>query len=246
MSYIAATAGFPLQGATFDAWDRYLHFDWVQMMTWVSLHPRMQWILELAYFSFAVQTVTTVLALGIAGQLDRFSTFVLAFVCTTLVTIAISAICPAAGPWLFLDLQPSMANGFLPASSTSWPVFLGLRDGTLHTVYGLNSERIITFPSLHAALGILFAVALWRVSVVRWIALVLNGLMVIATPAYGSHDVVDVIAGILIAAVCWVTAVRLFATGPDSTPEYLATIEDPPRSYPRPYPKRHRLRVAQA
>lgn len=89
-----------------------------------------------------------------------------------------------------------MANGFLPALSTSWPVFLGLRDGTLHTVYGLNSEGIITFPSPHAALGILFAVALWRVSVVRWIALVLNGLMVIAPPAYGSHYVVDVIAGI--------------------------------------------------
>jgi hypothetical protein len=42
-----------------------------------------------------------VLALGIAGQLTRLSTFIIAFVATTLVIIAVSAICPAAGPWLF-------------------------------------------------------------------------------------------------------------------------------------------------
>jgi membrane-associated phospholipid phosphatase len=232
LSYIAATAGFPLQDATFDAWDHYLHFDWVQMTTLISPRPGLQWILQLAYFSFAVQTITTVLALGIAGQLDRLCTFILALVCTTLVTIAISAIYPAAGPWLSLDLQPSMANGFLPVSSTSWPVFLGLRDGMLHTVYGLNSEGIITFPSLHAALGILFATALWRVSVVRWIAVGLNALMLIATPAYGSHYVVDVIAGILIAAACWVAVVRLFAANADATPKQLATIPDPPSIVP--------------
>jgi len=232
LSYIAAAAGFPLQDATFDAWDRYLHFDWMQMMTMISLHPGVQWILLLAYFSFAVQTVTTVLALGITGQLDRLSTFIVAFVCTTLITIAASAVYPAAGPWLFLDVQPEMANGFLPVSSTSWPVFLGLRDGTLHTVYGLNSEGIITFPSLHAALGILFATALWRVSVVRWIALGLNGAMLIATPAYGSHYVVDVIAGMLIAAACWVAVARLFAANVDSAQNHLATIPDPPSIVP--------------
>ena len=232
LSYIAATAGFPLQDATFDAWDRSLHFDWMQMMTLISLHPTAQWILLLAYFSFAMQTVATVLALGIAGQLDRLATFVVAFVCTTLVTIAVSAVYPAAGPWLFLDIQPAIANGFLPVSSTSWPVFVGLRDGTLHTVYGLNSEGIITFPSLHAALGILFATALWRVSVVRLIALGLNGLMLIATPAYGSHYVVDVIAGVLIAAVCWVAAARLFTASAETTRKRLATIEHPPSIVP--------------
>jgi len=86
------------------------------------------------------------------------------------------------------------ANGFLPASSTSWPVFLGLRDGTFHTINGLNSEGIITFPSLHAALSILFATALWRVRGIKWAGLALNGLLLISTPAFGSHYFVDVLA----------------------------------------------------
>ena len=131
-------------------------------MTFVSLRPGLQLVLSLAYSSFALQTLTTVLALGIAGQLTRLSSFIAAFIATTLVIIAISAVCPAAGPWLL----PRKSSRRAPTVScrrhrSSWPVFLALRDGTLHAVYGIRSEGIITFPSLHAALGVLFPVALW-------------------------------------------------------------------------------------
>jgi hypothetical protein len=232
LSYIAATAGFPLQDVMLDTWDHHLYFDWTQAMNFIAARPALQVVLFLAYSSFALQTVTTVLALGIAGQLDRLGTFIAAFVCTTLITIAGSAIYPAAGPYLFLELQPEMTNGFLPVSSTSWPVFLGLRDGTMHTVYGLNSEGIITFPSLHAALGILFAAALWRVRVVRGIALGLNGAMLIATPAYGSHYLVDVIAGVAIAIACWFAVARFIAAGSSVASPQLATVADTPSIVP--------------
>ena len=216
LSYLAATAGFPLQDALFDSWDRqWLHLDWSSMMQFIAARPRLRLVLLLAYSSFAVQTVTTVFALGVAGQFARLTTFVVAFIGTTLITIAISALLPAVGPWVLFDLDPAMANGFLPTSSTSWPVFLGLRDGTFHTIHGMNSEGIITFPSLHAALGILFAAALWRTRGIKWAALALNGLMLVSTPAYGSHYVVDVIAGVLIAALCWIAAARYF--GADAT-----------------------------
>jgi membrane-associated phospholipid phosphatase len=232
LSYIAATAGFPLQDAALEAIDRQMGVDWAKLMTFVSLHPGLQLVLSLAYSSFALQTLTTVLALGVAGQLTRLSSFIAAFVATTLLIIAISAVGPAAGPWLFLDIQPASANGFLPTSSTSWPVFLALRDGTLHTVFGIRSEGIITFPSLHAALAVLFPVALWPVKGVRWFALGLNILLVIATPAYGGHYVVDVIAGILIAAACWVAVARLLDAASDTHAEQVAAIDDPPSIVP--------------
>jgi PAP2 superfamily len=232
LSYIAATAGFPLQDAALEAIDRHLGVDWAQLTTFVALRPRLQLVLSLAYSSFALQTLTTVLVLGVAGQLTRLRSFITAFVATTLVIIAISAICPAAGPWLFLEIEPASANGFLPASSSSWPVFLGLRDGTLHTVYGIRSEGIITFPSLHAALGVLFPAALWRVKGVRWFALGLNILLVLATPAYGSHYVIDVIAGILTAAACWVAVARLLDAASETHPEYVVAIHDPPSIVP--------------
>lgn len=232
LSYIAAASNFPLQDKTLEAWDRLLGIDWTQVLTFVSSRPGLQYILFIAYSSFALQTLATVLVLGLAGQLTRLSTFINAFVGTTLVTIALSAVFPAAGPWLFLDIQPTTAHGFLPASSTSWPVFIGLREGTLHTVYGLNSEGIITFPSLHAALGVLFPAALWRVAGVRWIALGLNGLLLIATPAYGSHYFVDVIAGIVVAAACWMSVAWILAAAPEMHPEHIAAINNPPSIVP--------------
>jgi len=42
----------------------------------------------------------------------------------------------------------------------------------------------------------------------RWVALALNAAMLIATPAYGSHYLVDVFAGVAIAAVCRIIAAR--------------------------------------
>jgi hypothetical protein len=236
LSYITAAAGFPLQDATLDAWDRHLGIDWTALLTFVSLRPGLQHVLLFAYSSFTLQTLTTVLVLGMAGQLARLSTFIGAFVTTTLVIIAASAVWPAAGPWLFHDIQAAGANGFLPLSSTSWPVFFGLRDGTLHTVYGLSSEGIITFPSLHAALGVLFPAALWHVRGVRWIALGLNGLLLIATPAYGSHYFVDVIAGILVAAACWIAVARVIDAAAELPLEPIAAIPDPPSIVPEALP----------
>jgi hypothetical protein len=215
LSYLAARAGFPLQDALFDSWDRqWLHLDWTSLMQMIAQRPALRLVLLLAYSSFAVQTMTTVFALGVAGRLASLKTFIVAFIATTLSTIAVSAVLPAVGPWVFLDLHSDITSGFLPTSSTSWPVFLGLRDSTFHTINGMNSEGIITFPSLHAALGILFAAALWRVKGIKWAGLALNAAMLVATPAYGSHYFVDVIAGILTAAVCWNAAAKFFGADP--------------------------------
>jgi PAP2 superfamily len=233
LSYLAATAGFPLQDALFDAWDRQLQLDWSWLMSFIAARPSLQFVLLLAYSSFAVQAVTTILALGVTGQLARLTTFVIAFIATTLITIGVSAVLPALGPWLFLDFHPAMANGFLPTSSTSWPVFIGLRDGTFHTIHGLRSEGIITFPSLHAALGLLFATALWRITMVKWMAIVLNGLMLVATPAYGSHYFVDVLAGVMVAAACWIAAARFFGTASAAPIDLPATLQDAPSIVPK-------------
>jgi membrane-associated phospholipid phosphatase len=67
---------------------------------------------------------------------------------------------------------------------------------------------------------------------VRWLALGLNILLVIATPAYGRHYVVDVIAGILIAAACWLAVARLLDAASETHPQRVAAIDDPPSIVP--------------
>jgi membrane-associated phospholipid phosphatase len=62
----------------------------------------------------------------------------------------------------------------------------------------------VSFPSLHVA-GALLVVYLSRgVAWLFWPTLVFNALLVAATPVFGGHFFVDVLAG---AAVFWVAAV---------------------------------------
>jgi hypothetical protein len=222
LSYIAATAGFPLQDALLARWDEGLGFDWLGLTVFVAEHPLLNRALHYAYSSFVLQTIAVVLVLGFSNQLIRLRVFIVAFIATSLVTVMISALVPAAGPWLFYGVNTAMTQGLIPASSTSWPVFLGLRDGTYFVLDGLNSEGIITFPSLHAGFAVLFTLALWRTRYMRWPAVILNAAMLMATPTNGSHYLVDVIAGLIIPTLCWIATARLVVDGarePEADPE---------------------------
>jgi membrane-associated phospholipid phosphatase len=202
LSYLAAALNFPLRDGLFDAADRALGFDWASLLAWMNARSSLFAILDLAYASFLPQAAVTVLCLSFCDQALRLRTFMLAFVVTTLITIVISGVLPAYGVWMHHGLQAE-AGSILPASHTSWAAFGALRDGTLRLLVASGSEGIITFPSLHAALGVIFLLALWRVPLVRWAGVVVNVLMIAATPIDGSHYLVDVIAGVAIALICW-------------------------------------------
>jgi hypothetical protein len=206
LSYLAASVDLPLHDGALDALDRALGFDWIALLGFMNAHPALQPAATAVYLSFAPQLTVTVLALGFAGHLKRLRIFVLAFILTALTTIAISGLLPAEGAWTYFGLKTD-AHTMLPVSHTSWPVFHALRDGSERVLMATGAEGIITFPSLHAALGVMFALALWPVPALRWIAI--NLVMLAATPIDGSHYLVDVLAGIVIAAVCWWSARKM-------------------------------------
>lgn len=209
LSYIAASPSLPLWDDTFAAWDRWLGFDWMALLAAMNAHPVLHRLCALAYASFPIQVTTIILVLAWAGQSARLQTFLLAFIATTLVTIAGSAVVPAQGVWGHLGLSQADYPAISPITQTlHLPIFHGLRDGSLRILSGSEAEGIITFPSLHAALGLLFILAMWRVRYLRWAALVVNLLMIAATPIDGGHYFSDVIAGLAIAAACWACIAR--------------------------------------
>ena len=115
---------------------------------------------------------------------------------SALLCIAVSALLPAEGVWGYYKLTAADHAAIVPAT----------RELHLPIFHGLNSEGIITFPSFHAALGVVFMVALWPVPVLRWIGAVVNGVMIVATPIDGGHYFIDVFAGIVVAWFCIVVA----------------------------------------
>jgi membrane-associated phospholipid phosphatase len=222
LSYLAASLNFPLYDHWFEAADKVFGLDWFGLFDWLKGHATAGFLLRLVYLSLMPQTLVVILALSLAGHFAALRIFVLAFVFAALVTIAISAFWPAQGVWLLHGVTAS--DGLrLPVSATSWPVFLGLRDGTFRLLMAGGAEGIITFPSLHSALALILAVAFWPLPALRWIGVGLNTIMMVSIPIDGSHYFTDMLAGIVIAVACLLAARAMVQRANQPRPALAAT-----------------------
>ena len=211
LSYIGASAALPLWDTNLAALDHRLGLDWMAWLAVMNAAPLLHTVLAVAYASFAVQTTAIVIVLAIARYALRLRIFILSFVLLTLVTIAISTVMPAQGVWGYLHLSALDSPAIVPITrDLPLPVFFGLRDGTFRHLVAEGAEGIISFPSLHAALGLLFIFALWPVRYIGGISALFNLMLIAATPVDGSHYFSDVIAGLVIAALSWIAVSHIF------------------------------------
>lgn len=214
LSYVAAAAALPLRDAAFDSMDQALGFNWRGLLGVMERWPELHSAMRAIYLSLTVQMAAVALLLGFTGRLAWLRVYMLAFIFAALITIAVSVWAPAEGVWLHDGIKIA-DPALLPASHTSWPVFLGLRDGSYRALMAVGAEGIITFPSLHAALAVILVAAFWPVPLARWLGGTLNTVMLAATPVDGSHYLVDVFAGIAIALLSLLMArfmvARMFA-----------------------------------
>lgn len=202
LSYAVAATGGPLWDETFLALDRALGLDWTTYLAGLNDQPGLAAVLTLAYRSLMPQMILVVIALGFGGRLRASREFVLAFVIAGVVTVLLSGLLPAIGTYGYLGLRPEDFPRLHPAAPYAhFTDFLGLRDGTFRVVVLGRIEGIITFPSFHAALGVLFIRYFWMSRITRWPGLVLNAAMIAATPMDGGHYFVDVAAGAVIAVL---------------------------------------------
>ncbi|CAO4176006.1 phosphatase PAP2 family protein [Methylorubrum populi] len=81
-----------------------------------------------------------------------------------------------------------------------------LRDGSLRAVPLEEVGPVISFPSLHCAVAYLVTAALWPLGTLRWVTLLLNGVMTLSAVTHGAHYASDCIAGLFVAAVSFRTA----------------------------------------
>jgi membrane-associated phospholipid phosphatase len=229
LSYLVAAVGaaFPLHDAMFEAADRALGLDWRGMLAWMNEQTLAHFVFMQSYMSFSVQATATILMLAFFSRLVHIRVFMLSLMLSALVCMAISGVLPAQGVWGFYNLNAADYPAIIPATREAHlPMFHGLRDGTYRVISGGGMEGIITFPSFHAALAVVFMVALWPIPVVRWFGIAINSLMIVATPIDGGHYFIDVIAGIATAVLCIATA-RAAATWAGHAPASLSTSKIP-------------------
>ncbi len=150
--------------------------------------------------------------------------FIAAFVVALFTTDLLLAIVP--GKSAAALLLPSGAPHAPASGLRHIPIIEHLRAGTLGPVDIGHLDGLIAFPSFHSAAAVLFAFAAWPVRWLRIPSLLLNALMLAATPIQGGHYFADTIGGICVAlgaiAITW----RLPSPSLAGTPSPASGAED--------------------
>ena len=76
---------------------------------------------------------------------------------------------------------------------------LALRTDPQHVLDLNNLPGLVTFPSFHTAMGIIAIYCSRGTPWLFWPSLIINILMISSTPLFGSHYLIDVIAGAVVA-----------------------------------------------
>ncbi len=210
LSYQMATLGFPLQDRAFHAADLGLGLDWLTYLKAVNERPWLGDLFSFAYASFIPQAIVLITVLSFSGDRIRIRIVIFAMMIAGLITILISGFLPAMAMFVHLGLSPADYPNLQPgASFVHVADMIGLRSGAPYRFDLTRAEGIITFPSYHAALGMLLMIGPATNRWTRWPFWLLNITMIAATPIDGGHYFVDVVAGLGIAVGSYFLARRL-------------------------------------
>lgn len=204
LSYFATCTGMPLRDSFFSAADAAIGFHWADWVSFITRYPGVVALQEFAYGSSYWQPLLTVVVLALWGPRGRNGEFLTSILFALCCTIAVYALLPTLGP---ADLSGQHAY--------QAEVIQLLRAGSLGP-YAYSG--IISFPSLHTAMALLYAAAHRGNRVTFLPVLVLNIAMLTAVPYQGDHYLTDMIAGAVVAFLSLMAARRLhrrLAVSPD-------------------------------
>lgn len=214
LAYAIAAGAGPLWDARLAVADRALGLDWPAIRRLLDASPLLVWPLGLAYHSLILQMVVVIIALSEARRFAALQQAVCAAILSGFVTVLLSGLMPALGnlfePGAYRHLWPSVA----------WMekgIVTGLRDGSLRVIDLCAMMGIVSSPSYHATLAAIFIWAFGQLPRLRVAGSAWAVLTIVATPVFGGHYGVDVIAGLLLAPPA-VAAARLLVRLPRQRP----------------------------
>jgi len=191
LTYLAATLDLPLRDAALARADQMLGFDWRNWHNDVVANGPVLKTLILAYESFSFEPIAIIAILALSGRGSNRE-FLLSAIFALVITTVLFAVLPAYGPdEAFGDIS-------------RWhPILDQLRAGQRGP---MDFAGIITFPSFHACLALLYTIAVRGSRAGFLIVGAWNLLVLISCVPLGNHYLVDVIAGCCVAVIAWLLA----------------------------------------
>jgi len=200
-TYVAFALNLPLQDQQLLQLDRRLGIDWLSLIAFFDTNPLLAKSLTLAYQTFHHQLLFLPMVLSLYGQRARAYQVVGTYGFICVIASIITIWYPALGTYTDFAVNPhdlKNINGMLGVEYV--PQILAVRDDPHFILQLQHASGIISFPSVHAAVAVLCSWGAWTIRWIRFPMIFLNTLMLLSAITEGGHYVVDLVAGIGVAA----------------------------------------------
>jgi hypothetical protein len=188
LTYHCIAIGYAFQDRALARADAAIGFDWLSWAKFLTANPLLLRITNWSYSSYAWQPLIIIPLLAMLkprnGNAELFLSLWLAMALTLIITTFV----PAIGPADALGFRPDPA-----------PVIRALHASPSAQV--LKYMGVVTFPSFHTIMAILFTFACRDIRFVFPAAVCLNLMMLVSVPHSGDHYLADMIAGAIVALI---------------------------------------------
>jgi membrane-associated phospholipid phosphatase len=218
LNHLVMTTALPFQDDFLARGDADIGFNWLQYFEFVHSQPWLIQLLDRLYSSLTPLSVAAMLALVAMGRLDRAALFLESFFAAAVICVVIGLAFPALGTFVHYGLDLADYPNFSAAPGVFWVEALQrlrVPHGGI-TLDPLNLPGLAAFPSLHTAAALVLGFSFWRTKAAVPIALYAAGILA-ATPVFGGHYGVDMLAGGVVAGLVFTAVARLQRSGsPDA------------------------------
>ncbi len=181
----------PWADSLINSWDLLLGFSWREA---IDILQPFQSVWQFSYNTFIWQGWIVISILAFQNRLERLWVMVAASTLALIVVSATFVWMPARAAYAFYGFAPG--EGPEAALSFLTPLTY-IREGGRHITFSTISG-MVSFPSYHAASGVIFTWSCWQTRL-RVPFLLLNVGLLIGTISVGGHYLSDVLAGVLLA-----------------------------------------------
>lgn len=206
LSYLLSTVAGPRIDGLLAQIDHAMGFDWVALMSFAADHGTMNALLKFSYVSVMPQIMVLAFILGWSGRAADLYGLCLAIAAGALICVFVWAIFPSFGAFSVFNLPPYTAAklGLALDGNYGRDLIALLKNGP-GLITPLELRGVVGFPSFHTVQALVLIWYARKLSLLRWVALVLNIAVLISTPIEGGHHLIDIIGGgvVTLAAVAF-------------------------------------------
>lgn len=201
-NHLVMTTAAPLADARLAAWDAALGFDWIAYLRAIDDAPLVARLMDMSYWGLNGYAALIFLLLLAFHGAARATSFLMLFAGAAIVCSTIGAFFPAEAAMAHYRIAAGTLRTLAPDTGLyHLQTLIALRTDPQHMLSLASLPGLTTFPSFHTATGV---IAIWcaRGRPMLFVpVLAVNATMIASTPVFGSHYLVDVLAGSCVVAM---------------------------------------------